>query len=447
ILVFNYSSNNYIKSIQTPFFGTGVTGSLLVCDINNDCNLEIIIATSDDILNLPERRKKLICLDFEGNIIWVSDQTYAQNVPNTFPNGGALAVADFNLDGIAEVFIYNDIFNAQNGIKLIDGGTNGFGIGRVGPVFGSHSSTVAANVDLDDNLELIAGYSVYKVSINNINGTVGNSMIPINLDFNGIYLDGFTSVADIDLDGKLDIIVTPRTKFDAAQNIDVGLYCYTIANNQAVLLAKIGIYKPNTTWDNSGTVSIAFNKSQNRMDLFCTVSGDNINEILSFSYDGTQTLKINWDFPVVDLNTFSGITLFDLNNDGELEILYRDQNTFKIINFVNDIPILSYSFICDANTSGEYPVVADIDNSGQAKICIPCGTDPIGSYGYLTIFGAPPGQQWAPARKIWNQYAYNPLFINDDGSIPQFQKNLATYQNGKYNNFMVQESLIDENGF
>src|SRR5690606_16415930 len=58
----------------------------------------------------------------------------------------------------------------------------------------------------------------------------------------------------------------------------------------------------------------------------------------------------------------------------------------------------------------------------------------------------PEGQRWAPARKIWHQYAYNPLFINDDGTIPQFQNNHATYQNGKYNNFLVQESLIDEDG-
>ncbi|MBK9582849.1 MAG: hypothetical protein IPO48_13355 [Saprospiraceae bacterium] len=38
------------------------------------------------------------------------------------------------------------------------------------------------------------------------------------------------------------------------------------------------------------------------------------------------------------------------------------------------------------------------------------------------------------------------LFINDDGTVPQYMHNPATYKNGKYNNFMVQESLIDEDG-
>ena len=66
--------------------------------------------------------------------------------------------------------------------------------------------------------------------------------------------------------------------------------------------------------------------------------------------------------------------------------------------------------------------------------------------GKLTIFGPPPGQHWAPARNIWHQYAYNPLFINDDGTVPQYMQNPRHLQNGKYNNFMVQESLIDEDG-
>jgi hypothetical protein len=51
----------------------------------------------------------------------------------------------------------------------------------------------------------------------------------------------------------------------------------------------------------------------------------------------------------------------------------------------------------------------------------------------------------SPARSGINT-PYNPLFINDDGTVPQYMHNPATYKNGKYNNFMVQESLIDEDG-
>ncbi|MGB3226947.1 MAG: gliding motility-associated C-terminal domain-containing protein, partial [Saprospiraceae bacterium] len=38
------------------------------------------------------------------------------------------------------------------------------------------------------------------------------------------------------------------------------------------------------------------------------------------------------------------------------------------------------------------------------------------------------------------------LNINDDLTVPRVQKNNATHKNGKYNNFFVQESLLDSNG-
>ncbi|MBK8483614.1 MAG: hypothetical protein IPL31_04515 [Saprospiraceae bacterium] len=36
------------------------------------------------------------------------------------------------------------------------------------------------------------------------------------------------------------------------------------------------------------------------------------------------------------------------------------------------------------------------------------------------------------------------LNINDDLTVPRVQKNNATYKNGKYNNFYVQESLLED---
>lgn len=54
-------------------------------------------------------------------------------------------------------------------------------------------------------------------------------------------------------------------------------------------------------------------------------------------------------------------------------------------------------------------IIADIDGSGEAKICVTCDPNDLDHNGRLTIFGPPPGLRWAPARKIWHQYAYNPL--------------------------------------
>src|SRR5690606_21745257 len=38
------------------------------------------------------------------------------------------------------------------------------------------------------------------------------------------------------------------------------------------------------------------------------------------------------------------------------------------------------------------------------------------------------------------------LFINDDGTVPQYMEDPSTYEGGRYNNYNVQSSLIDEDG-
>jgi hypothetical protein len=453
IEILNASNGNLVKSITTPYFANALNGSLIIADIYNNCNPVIIITCSDEPFNDINLRKRIVCLNLNGDILWISNQPFgvANNV-GALTNYGSLALADFNRDGIPEVYIYNEIYNAQTGVKLVDGGRNGIGSSSI-LASGYNGRSIAVNLDDDAELELAAGYSVYKVTINNINGTLGNNMIPMNISFPDVgwdpfvFLDGPTSVADIDFDGKLDIIVT--TNGGIFPSYDIGIYCYTIENNAPKLLAQHIIQNgapQRLTWSDCGIATIQYNKSKNTMDIFVSMYGQNQNQIMSLSYDGTTTLKVNWTFPIFDRISILGCPIFDFDNDGNFELLHRDENTFRVISFINDIPRVLFSFNCSSDTVGEYPLIGDFDNSGQSKICITCQLAPRNSRGKLVVFGPPAGQKWAPARKIWHQYAYNPLFINDDGTVPQYMHNPATYKNGKYNNFMVQESLIDEDG-
>ena len=86
--------------------------------------------------------------------------------------------------------------------------------------------------DLSD-LELAAGFSIYKVKLLNNNGTVGNSMTVYNIQVDNAYRDGFTTVGDINSDGILDVIVTSPGKTNEAL-----LYAYTLSNASPLLISK-----------------------------------------------------------------------------------------------------------------------------------------------------------------------------------------------------------------
>ncbi len=426
--IFNSLNGKFKKKFDVYSYDGDNSMPVLV-DVDNDGMIEIIIPTSSGYT-----AGQLICYDINGNLRWIS---------NDFFHGGGLqvggpnlGVADFNQDGIPEVYTNNRIFNAQTG-KLLAKGVGGVGSNYTIAAV-THQVCIAAQ--LDDNpsdLELAAGYTIYKVKINNKNGSAGNVMTPINIVVDNQYLDGKTAVADINLDGKLDVIVSygdaePRSK----------LYAYSIINGIPVLLTENivkGLDNPN------GCPSIGDIDGNGIPNILVT----KFHSIHNYEYNGTSSLNLKWSLMLKDTVAYTGMTLFDLNGDGTQEIIYRDMEFLYIIDGSINPPQIIDSYPCLAMTLSEYPVVADIDNTGQAKICTYCAfpEDRYRAYGKLIVFGSPdslPG--WAPARGIWNQYAYNPLYINDDLTVPQYPKQQATYQNGKYNNFLQQESLLDSNG-
>jgi hypothetical protein len=407
----------------------------VIADVDNDGINEIIISSIVD--GKFPYKNSLLCYDYAGKLKWISDK-YIYNTDYDIDWIPQLAAADFNQDGKTEIYCNNRIFNGQTGKLLLHGGSNGEGEHDEG--FITNSVCVAAQLDENPNdLELAAGYSIYKIIITNPNGVAGNQMVPINIKINGSFFDGKTVVADINRDGILDVIVSHGNR-----DIKSKIYSYTLENDIPNLLAQNyipGIDNPNSCptisdIDGNGIPNILVSKHKS---------------IHNFEYDGTSLLKLKWSFVVQDTGASTGITTFDLNGDGTQEIIYRDHFNLLIIDGSVNPPQIIDSIKCIAGTYGEYPIIADIDNSGEAQICTVCGG--IGPWpqnitrGYLTAFGSPdslPG--WAPARGVWNQYAYNPLYINDDLTVPRVPKNQATYKNGKYNNFLQQESLLDSNG-
>ncbi|MBK8620466.1 MAG: gliding motility-associated C-terminal domain-containing protein [Saprospiraceae bacterium] len=433
------STGETLRNIGTPFYSWGGPTNFALADVNADGLPEIVLAAANVSQNPPNQRGRLVCYDTFGNLIWTSDRTFGDFTGNN-GSSGAPAFADFNQDGIPEVYIYNEIFNAQTGVKLASGGNNG--LGRSSDTFNgfSNATTIAADLDSNpDDLELAAGYTIYQVDITNPDGISGNSMIPLNIFINNIRRDGYTSIGDINGDRKLDVVVSSQGNSQFSR-----LYVYTLNNNTPVLLASttmptsgIGCC-PDASGpafvgdlDGSGTASIGVTRPY---------------LLLAYKYNGTSTLRESWRLSTNDESGSTGMTMFDFNQDGIQEIVYRDETLLRIINGSVSPPIDLTGFSCTSGTGSEYPIVGDIDFSGQSKICVPCA-DENRNRGKLRVFGAPNNKQkWAPSRGVWNQYNYHVFNITDQLTVPAVMKNNATLSNGRFNNFLVQTSLLDSSG-
>ncbi|MCZ2100397.1 MAG: hypothetical protein LC107_02530, partial [Chitinophagales bacterium] len=450
LLIINSNTGRVEKEVVTPFFHSGRNGQLgpyILYDIDNDCIPEIIIAAADDIVNTDDIRKRLVCLDLYGNILWISNEKYGKNLKasNIF-DGFAFVLADFNMDGISELVLLNEIFNIRTGIRLCHGEDNGMGLG--GSIIEYSSSPVAANLDEDEYIELAAGYTVYKVRINNLEGEDGNTMLPINFSINGDLIDGSTAVSDINGDGRLDIIVNIGKRIKNRNgNVEYGQYIYTIQQDTAKLLSIAMNDLGKDFVPRYGNIACIGRLSEE--DSLSIVVSFWMQDLRIYRYNGTDELELTSKIlfvPKYGNNVADPyITMYDLDGDGEKEIIAQNQKNLMILKVVKGKLVVINRTACEKSLFIRNLIIISTDSTKQARICTTC-YDEANDRNYLTIFGPPEGKHWAPARNIWHQYGYNPLFINDDGTVPQHMNNPATYKNGRYNNFNVQESLLDEDG-
>jgi hypothetical protein len=422
LIIVDSQTGETILEFLIPYLISRIN-SFAIADVNNDGMPEVFLVTDDFGQNPVSVRDRLVSIDLEGNINWISNESCRLNFVNE--SDSTPSIADFNQDGIPEVYVNNQIFNSLNGNLLVEGGRNGLG--------GNLSITIAAQLDDNINdLELAAGYTVYKVQINNISDSIGNKMIPMNIDVDGVYYDGYTTIGDINLDGKLDVIVSSTE----AVGLEL-LYVYSIIDNAPELIAQIS--PPGaSTFMGTGTIGIV-DESDTPVILV-----QRPNKMFAYQYDGSLSLAEKWNISTEDNSGTTGITLYDLNNDNINELILRDEKSLKLIDGSGTTPTLISETQCVSPTILEYPIVADIDNTGEAKICVTCIIDGVPK---LVAFGSPdslPG--WTPARSIWNQYNYHILNVNDDGTIPQYMQNNATYEGGRYNSFFQQATALDSNG-
>jgi hypothetical protein len=409
---------------------------------------------------------------------------------------GTIGIADFNGDGKEEIYARNAIYNAQTGATIvapITGGAPGTNWSDFngGPVAvdvlndATKSAHTPTDAIKDDNLELVAGGVIFSVNISA--GTIKEEM-RIYKYYRKVAIDA-TSVADINLDGSLDVVASGMDSLNLNTTVffwdlvtgKVKRYSDPMAGNvtiQACPQATSDYYK-NGWHQGTGRVNIADLDGDGKPNL-AYVSGKYLYALKDDPANATNLVPL-WPKVTVFEETSgnTGCTLFDFNGDGKSEIVYRDEKFIYIINGTDGSVFTQQP--CVSRTNREYPVVADVDADGSTELCVTCRTldfvqnggivDP-NDPNYLTsdrtnfcdinqaefsqvrVFRSG-GEPWVPARRVWNQHGYFNVNVNDNLTIPKvqqkhhltFSENVCTVgKNRPLNSFLNQSPFLNSLG-
>ncbi|MEQ1747706.1 MAG: VCBS repeat-containing protein, partial [Saprospiraceae bacterium] len=247
-------------------------------------------------------------------------------------------------------------------------------------------------------------------------------------------------MGDIDGDGALDVVVVRDRNYPDGG----GIWVWNPRTGAVIASASAGLsggvpFIGNVTGDCTPEIGMTFR-----------------NELRMYRYDGTPQLKLLYSLPTTDKSGFTGITMFDFNQDGRQELVYRDETDLRILDGSTGVTLASYPM--KSKTGMEYPVVADVDRDGQADILVNgYQTDSAGVIDLRVYCFESAGAPWAPARSVWNQYGYHVTNINDDLTVPRHPQNQAAHLPGHetclqptcpapYNAFLAQATYRTQQG-
>ncbi|MCP4571433.1 MAG: DUF11 domain-containing protein, partial [bacterium] len=131
---------------------------------------------------------------------------------------------------------------------------------------------------------------------------------------------------------------------------------------------------------------------------------------------------ILWTAPIMDSSSaITSSAVFDFEGDGAVEVLHNDHHYLRV--FRGSDGTVLFETPNPTCTLTENPVVADVDGDGEAEIVAArnqmCGYgSQVGVFDQgIFVYGSPEGG-WAAARRVWNEHGYHVTNVRDDLTIP-----------------------------
>ncbi|MBK8168864.1 MAG: VCBS repeat-containing protein [Sandaracinaceae bacterium] len=347
-----------------------------------------------------------IAVHGDGTFMWESPYPSATDrgaigVGGRASVAGAVSIADLEGDGIPEVIVGHTVLDGRSGELHWNGALEtGRGVDQhaIGPI------SCVADLDNDGVQEVIAGRTAFRA-----NGDVYWD--------HAEYPDGFCAVAEIDatVDGPEIVLVgNGYIRLLNGRTGDV-LWLLQLAGRVAI---SAGGAPTVADFDGDGRLEfgIAHGAAYGVYDRDCRGAND------PFPCEAEGVL---WHQPTNDDSSSStGSSVFDFNGDGRAEVIYNDQEYFRVYDGIGGTPLFQWRN--SSRTRTENPVVADVDNDGDAEIVFSANSEAFFLRTYYTdpgveIWGDARGR-WVDARRIWNQHTYHVTNINEDGTLPLHER-------------------------
>ncbi len=332
------------------------------------------------------------------------------------------SIADLDQDGAPEVVVEGGILNGATGAL------------KASYSEALDSSFVVSDVDGDGFLDIVTGSRIYHADGAKVadTGVANVSSFYATQDWKSPW----PAVGDFDLDGDPEIVVVDNV------NHQLRVWRYDATSGTKTMMLRGPVDLNATIPPSACAVGTWGNTHGGGPPTIADFTGDGVPDVATAGgvgyvvFDGAQLLDPMvldadtpaWIKPTVDCSSAStGSTVFDFNGDGVSEVVYGDQQEVRIY----DGPTGNILFeACNTTaTLIENPVVADVDNDGQADIVAVANAYASGSAGTQCNDGVANGQSgiriygsaddtWVRTRRIWNQHAYHVTNVSEDGAIP-----------------------------
>ncbi len=375
------------------YTGRRVAGgsSPAVGDLDGDRIPEILAYAWRDASRGAPQDIGLIALDNLGRVKW----TNADVNRNGQGESGSPAIADIDPTSPgAEIATCFWLISAT-GQTLWD-------VMPVGYNYRGACSPAVADLDGDGDMEIAIGARAF-----HHDGTLAWNNAILQAAWNG-RLDAAPAVADLDGDGRPEVVVV-------RQSVDI------LDGATGQLKASAAI----PGGGNGGAASLADLNGDGRPEI--VVAGSSALSALTLTApSGVPVLSTLWSSTIQDFSSgTTSASIFDLNGDGNPEVVHNDENRLRIFN--GRTGAVLWQEVNWSGTEVEFPVIADIDNDNHAEIIVGRNiidnhhNDP-GTYDGSALEGlrvyGDLFNQWIGARTIFNQYSYHVTNVTNAALIP-----------------------------